>query len=129
MPAGRPTKYDPAFCDTVVELGKEGAGKAEIATELGVTRETVTEWTKAHPEFSAAVQYAHECSLAWWEQQARKNLATQGFQSSLWSKAMSGRFPAEPYRERQEVTGANGGPQEHVHRVERHIVRPADPNG
>lgn len=109
-PVGRPTKYQPEFCDTVIEAGREGCGKAEIAAELDVTRETVNEWAKEHPEFSDAIHRAHELSLAWWEKQARTNLATSGYQSGLWKQAMSGRFPLEPYRERQEVTGANGGP-------------------
>lgn len=108
-PRGRPSEYDAAYCERVVELGREGCSKAEMAAELGCTRSTMDNWAKANPEFSDAVQHAQELSLAWWEKQARTNLATQGFQSSLWSKAMSGRFPAEPYRERQEVSGANGG--------------------
>lgn len=99
---GRPTKYLRAFCDRVIELGAEGCSKAEIAAELDVTRETVNEWAKAHTEFSDALSLAHEKSLAWWEKQARTNLATSGYQSGLWKQAMSGRFPAEPYRERQE---------------------------
>lgn len=125
---GRPTKYDPAFCDRVIELGKEGCGKAEISAELDVTRETVNDWIKAHAEFSDAMQRAHDFSLAWWEKQARSNLATSGFQAGLWKQAMSGRFPHEPYRERAELTGANGGPVQQVTEIRRTIVdpRPSD---
>jgi hypothetical protein len=102
MPAGRPSKYDRAFCKQVIELGREGCGKAEIAAELCVTRETINDWAKANPEFSDALLQAHDFSLAWWEKQSRMNLATSGYQSGLWKQAMSGRFPAEPYRERSE---------------------------
>lgn len=118
MPAGRPTKYNPAFCARVIELGQEGCGKAEIASELDVTRETVNEWAKAHADFSDALQRAHDHSLAWWEKQGRTNLATAGFQSSLWKQAMSGRFPLEPYRERVEHTGAEGGPIQTATRID-----------
>jgi hypothetical protein len=100
---GRPSKYDPAFCERVIELGREGCGKAEIADELDVSRQTLLNWSNEHPEFLDALQRAHDCSLAWWEKQARKNLSTSGYQSGLWKQAMSGRFPAEPYRERFDV--------------------------
>lgn len=110
MPAGRPTKYEADFCEVVTFFGKEGYSKAELAAALGVNRETLNEWAKAHDEFSDALQHAHELSLAWWEAQARTNLATSGYQAGLWKQAMSGRFPAEPYRERQELSGPNGAP-------------------
>lgn len=111
-PRGRPTLYDPAFCDVVIEAGREGCSKAEIAALLGVTRETLDIWARTHADFSDAVHLARELSLAWWEKQARTNLATSGYQSGLWKQAMSGRFPAEPYRERTELAGPGGGPIE-----------------
>lgn len=111
MAGGRPTKFKQEFCARVIELGREGCGKAEIAAELDVSRQTLLTWSDDNPEFLDALQRAHDCSLAWWEKQARQNLATQGYQSGLWKQAMSGRFPAEPYRDRQEVAGPNGGPQ------------------
>jgi len=108
---GRPTKYDPAMCEKVVECGREGMSKAEIAAELDVTRDTMNEWTKLHPSFLDAVHRAQDLSLAWWEKQSRTGLDKgSAFNAPLWGKAMSGRFPAEPYRDRAEVTGANGGP-------------------
>lgn len=119
--AGRPTKYDPDMCAQVIECGKDGYSKAELAAELEVTRETLNEWGKAHPEFSDALQRAHELSLAWWEKQSRVNLATQGFQSGLWKQAMSGRFPAEPYRERTE-TDHSGAVT--INKVLREVVEP-----
>jgi DNA-binding XRE family transcriptional regulator len=125
-PGGRPSTYDPAYCERVVELGREGMSPAEIAAEIGVPRTTMISWAKAHPEFSTALSHAKDFELAWWEKQARTGLAQQGFNAGLWKHAVSGRFPHEPYRERQEVSGLNGGPQEHVHRIERAIVRPSD---
>ena len=126
MPAGRPTKYNPAMCDQVVACGRQGMSKAEIAAELDINRETLNEWAKIHPDFSDAVQRAHDLSLAWWEKQARTNLATSGFQAGLWKQAMSGRFPLEPYRERAELSGPGGAPIEQVNRIELVPVRPRD---
>jgi len=110
-PVGRPTKYDPAMCDKVVECGREGMGRAEIAAELDISRDTLNEWAKLHASFSDAVSRAHDLSLAWWERQSRGGLDKgSAFNAALWGKAMSGRFPAEPYRERVEASGPGGGP-------------------
>ncbi len=117
----RPTKYNPDMCGRVIDCGKEGFSKAEIAAELEVTRETVDLWAKAHPEFSDAIHHAKELSLAWWERQSRTNLSTQGFQAGLWKQAMSGRFPAEPYRERTE-TDHSGAVT--INKVLREVVEP-----
>src|SRR5690606_23308563 len=48
---GRPTKYDPAMCEQVIELGEAGKSKAQIARSLGVTRETIDIWAREHQEF------------------------------------------------------------------------------
>lgn len=106
---GRPSKYEAAFCEAVIAFGQEGMSKAEIASGLNVSRQTLDNWGGEHPEFLDALQRAHEHSLAWWERQARTNLATSGYQAGLWKQAMSGRFPAEPYRERAELSGPGGG--------------------
>jgi|SRR5271166_2028205 len=50
--AGRPSKYDPAFCDQVIELMKEGLSFGAVAGALGVSRRTIYEWADEHPEFS-----------------------------------------------------------------------------
>lgn len=105
---GRPTSYRPAMCARVVELGRQGCSKAELASDLDVTRETLDVWMREHSAFSDAVQRAREHSFAWWEAKARTNLGTAGFQANLWSKSMSGRFPGEPYRDRLELSGPDG---------------------
>jgi len=121
----RPTKYDPAMCERVIEFGRDGYSRAEMAAGLDITRATMATYEAEHPEFLNAVAMAHDLSLAWWEAKPRTNLTTPGFQSSLWSKSMSGRFPSEPYRERHEVAGPNGGAIP-IERVERVIVDPKD---
>jgi hypothetical protein len=108
---GRPTKYDEAYCEMIVGFGKEGMSKAEMANAFDVTRETLDEWAKRYPDFSDALHRAQQSSLAWWENAARKGLPMgSSFNAALWAKSMNGRFPAEPYRDRAEVSGPNGGP-------------------
>lgn len=57
---GRPSKYDPKFCDELDKYlettGKEQTSlptKQGFALWLGVDDETILEWAKIHPEFSA----------------------------------------------------------------------------
>jgi hypothetical protein len=100
-----------------------------MACAVGVHKDTLYEWAKHHPEFSDAFTHAKQLSQDWWETKAQEGLTTPGFNASLWSRSMAARFP-DDYTERQkrEVTGANGGPVEQVHRIERVIVDPANPN-
>ena len=54
-PVGRPTKYDPAYCDDVeAEMGN-GLSLTAFAGVIGVSRSTINEWIDANPEFSEAV--------------------------------------------------------------------------
>lgn len=104
---GRPTDYRPEYCERVVELGKQGKSKAQIAVALDVVRNTLDLWAKANPEFLSAMQRAREESQNWWELQAQGSvyLPHQGgtFNAALWSKIMNVRFP-DDYREKQEVS-------------------------
>lgn len=109
---GRPTLYDPAFCDQVIDLGKQGASVVEMATTLGVSRTTMeTNWTAAHAEFAAALEMARQHSQVWWEKAGRDGMKTAGFQGNVWSRSMAARFPND-WREthRNELTGADGKP-------------------
>lgn len=52
----RPSKYDPRFCDDIVEVMGTGLSKTAWAGSVGVCHDTVIEWAKVHPEFSDAVK-------------------------------------------------------------------------
>lgn len=101
---GRPTKYDPSMCARVVELGHEGASKAEISAELGISRDTFNQWEKDHPEFSDASKASTAAAQAWWERRGR--IATfggyEGFNATAFIFTMKNRFPAD-WRDKQEV--------------------------
>lgn len=109
MPAGRPSKYDPSFCETVIECGREGMSIAEMAAEIGVTRQTLFNWCDEHPKFLEAFTRAKDLSLAWWEAQSRVGLYNRdgvSLNASLWSRSMAARFPAE-YTERKDVISSD----------------------
>ncbi len=52
---GRPTKYDPAYCDVARDLCSAGATDIELADHFGVNTSTIYAWRNAHEEFSKAV--------------------------------------------------------------------------
>ncbi len=111
----RPTKYDPAFCTTVVELGALGKSKAQMAAALGCDRASINRWCDEHEEFCIAIARARDLAMAWWEDQGQTGMwqSPEGekLNPQLWSRSMAARFP-DDYRENNkvELTGANGGP-------------------
>ena len=66
MPGGRPTLYDPRYCEEIVAFCAEGFSLTGFAGHIGVSRQSITEWASVHPEFSLAVRRAKAaCGLAW----------------------------------------------------------------
>jgi transposase len=114
-PVGRPSLYDPSFCDEVVELGRKGKSVEQIASILNVSLRTMYSWRDAHEEFLHALDDAKTYEQAWWEEQAAaymvENKESDRLNSSLWSRSMAARFPKK-YREstKTEITGADGAP-------------------
>jgi transposase len=114
-PVGRPTLYDPAYCDKVIELGRIGKSVEQIAALLNVSLRTMYSWRDAHEEFLHALDDAKTYEQAWWEEQAAaymvENKESDRLNASLWSRSMAARFPKK-YREstKQEITGADGAP-------------------
>lgn len=53
---GRPSKYDPAYCEQIIAAGSEGLSLTAFAGVIDVCRDTINEWTREHPEFSDAVK-------------------------------------------------------------------------
>lgn len=131
MPGGRPSTYDPAYCDRVIEMGKQGYSVVEMAAEIGVHRNTLeTNWTAAHPEFLEAFTHAMQCSQAWWERAGRVGMIENNISAPIWSRSMAARFPKD-WREVKgsEITGKDGGPiQQQLTEVRRTIVDPHDPD-
>lgn len=66
-PGGRPTKYKPEYCDTIIAMGKQGKSRVQCATALDVHTDTLYEWADKHTEFSDAMKKAKEFAEAFWE--------------------------------------------------------------
>lgn len=101
MPAGRPSYYDPAYCERVIELGKQGKSQVQIAVALEVPRTTLLRWADEHEEFRTALTHAKECEQDWWENAGQAALTSKEFNSVVWTKSMQARF-RDDYTERRE---------------------------
>lgn len=127
MPAGRPTKYDPAMCETVIQCGREGMGKAEMAAELDIAYSNFDRWQHEHPEFQEAVKEAVRQSQAWWEKMGRVSTfgGTEGFNATSYIFQMKNRFRADwNDTVKSEHSGPDGGPI--IQKIERVIIDPKD---
>lgn len=56
MSAGRPTKFNPAYCQEVIAVMGDGLSLTAFAGEIGVARSTINEWMSEYAEFSEAVK-------------------------------------------------------------------------
>lgn len=124
MPAGRPSKYNPDFCATVIDLGKEGATLAEMADALDIDRSTLNEWRDRHEEFSRAVKHGLDKAQAWWEREGRRATfgGHDGFNATAWIFNMKNRF-RDDWRDKVETE--HGGEVAHkVTRIELIGVEP-----
>lgn len=109
---GRPSIYNPSFCETVVEYGKAGKSITWIAAELGVVKQTIYTWMECHPDFMDAMTLAKQFSQQWWEDAGQCGMDSGlPFNASIWSRSMAARFP-DDWREVKgnEISGPNGSP-------------------
>jgi len=103
--AGRPTKYDPKYCEeirkmfeveptkilakTIQTRGGEIFEETEVACDLptvadfalkvGVSRSTIQEWEKNYPEFSVAIKDCMYLQERIWQKNAIKGLYNPTF--------------------------------------------------
>lgn len=109
MAGGRPSKYNPDFCEQVVKLGAEGMGVCEMATELGISWDSFNTYREEHPEFSGAVKEALRQSQAWWEGKGRQATfgGCDGFNATSYIFQMKNRFK-DDWRDKQETEHSGG---------------------
>jgi hypothetical protein len=101
---GRPSLYEPAYCDDVVELGKAGKSLAQMCAHFDISRQTIDNWALANPEFLEALSRAKVHAQSWWEDKGVTGMESDKFNAAVWKKSMEARF-RDDYTERKEVTG------------------------
>jgi len=69
-PVGRPTKYEPRFCEIAIEQMSLGFSKEAVAGYIGIAKDTLYKWAEAHPEFADALRIGTSKSQYVWEKKA-----------------------------------------------------------
>ena len=98
---GRPSTYNPAFCERVIDLGRQGTSPAQISAVIDIPRTTMLRWADEHEEFRTALSRAKDLEQAWWEDQAMAGLVANRFNALVWKKSVEARFRHD-YTERSE---------------------------
>jgi hypothetical protein len=102
-PGGRPTDYKPEYCQKIIELGKEGYSRAELALALNICKATLLSWGETHPEFLNALNTSQDYSEAWWIGKSRENSENKNFNAAVFSINMQNRFG---WNKKTEVSGS-----------------------
>jgi len=76
---GRPTKYDPKYCDDVLNWGALGKSRTWMAAAIGVDRDTIDNWAGKFPDFFGALSRAKDLEQAFWEDLGQDNMTRPHF--------------------------------------------------
>lgn len=102
MAGGRPTTYDPKYCQAVIEHMSEGASLTSFAASIMCSRATINVWMDAHPEFLESVKVGKALCATWWEKVSRANAVEGGGNATLCIFGLKNMAPDE-WREKQEI--------------------------
>jgi hypothetical protein len=98
---GRPSDYDPKYCEEIIEYMGQGFSKEAFAGHISVSKQTLYNWMASHKEFLDAVNRAEEkCRVFWEELGIQMVLAGQG-NATTWIFNMKNRFN---WKDRSDVT-------------------------
>ncbi len=104
-PEGRPTKYDPKYCEMLIEHLKQGLSFELFSTEVGCCRRTLYDWLDMHPEFLHAKRIGTEWSQRFWEELGIKGIMGDllSFNASTYIYTMKCRFGKEGWMNDQKT--------------------------
>lgn len=101
-PVGRPTLYDPSYCEKLLRLAENGNSLTQCAVKLGLDKATLLSWAEVHPEFNTAMIMAGEAAKCWWEDVGMIGMVSDKFNTGVWVRSMAARFRDE-YTERRQT--------------------------
>lgn len=115
MPAGRPSKYNPKFCEMLIDHMANGFSFETFAAKIDVNQDTLHEWVKVHKDFSESKKKAFcKCQLFWenlginhivniTEKDDQGNSRSASLNTGAWIFNMKNRFK---WTDRIEVQGS-----------------------
>jgi hypothetical protein len=104
-------EYDEKFCQQLIEHCAQGFSPTAFAGAIRVSRAVMLRWADLHLDFKDAMGVAQTARAAWLEEQSCNIVMNGGTggQATLLIFKMKNAMP-EDYRDRQEITGAEGKP-------------------
>ena len=106
MPAGRPTKYEPSYCQEAIDYLAQGKSVTQLSARIGVNKTTIYEWANVHPEFSNALRTGQELSEAYWETELVEMMRDRDVNAPLVKLYFANRFK---WTDKQEVDHTTKG--------------------
>ena len=71
-PRGRPSLYRSEYCDEIIEFMATGLSVKAFAGKIGVSRDTIAQWSYVHADFSEALHAGKAKACHYWERLARR---------------------------------------------------------
>ena len=105
---GRPSKFRPDYCTQVVEFMSEGLSLTAFAASVDVSRETIEEWKRRHPEFSASCARGMAKAQMHWERKLAGGMGNREFNANACLTMMKARFTDFREPTKVELSGAGG---------------------
>ncbi len=96
MAIGRPSKYKPEYCESLIAHMKSGLSYESFGPSIGVNRDTLYQWEHTHDAFSDAKKRAVDESLLFWEKLGL-GLAAGKIKGNpaIWIFTVCNRFPKQ----------------------------------
>ena len=92
MPGGRPSKYDPKYCDYLIEHRRMGLTFESFGSIANVSKKTLYTWLDTHEEFLNAKSIGDSHCRLFWEKKSIENLNDKTFNTTTWVFWMKNSF-------------------------------------
>lgn len=113
MVTGRPSDYDPKYCQMLIDHMADGLSFEAFGGVVDACKSTLYVWLEKHPEFMDAKQIAIAKCRLWWEKEGKTGLWNQGnrsgsfsesksFNTGVWIFNMKNRFK-DDWRDKQDI--------------------------
>ena len=113
-PIGRPTSYDPEFCQLIIDAMSTGLSVEAAAAKIGISARSLFYWQKKHAEFLQAIQEGRMRSQLWWELRAIALAGGEAGNSQIVMLGLRNRSRSASGWNNESVrlehSGADGGP-------------------
>lgn len=102
-------KYSPDWCDTVLDLGRQGMVLSSYATRLNMSVQQMQTIMKTKPEFAQAVEVAMSYALSYHEEQLVMANQTKGAQPQLTLAFLKSNWPSKYANTDAKTSGGGRG--------------------